>query len=102
MAVMAGSWLIASVCIERIQQMSSAHAQVQGSSSADPHAAFAVLLANFEFRRGDREARLAAGHGGEPLALADAVGQVLVVPLPASSACSRTESICDGPPTMWR
>ena len=44
---------------------------------ADPLAALAVLL-ELELRRRDREPRLAAGHRGDALALADAVGQVLV------------------------
>ena len=47
---------------------------------ADPHAALAVLL-ELVLRRRDREAGLAAGHRREPLAHADRVGQVLVVPL---------------------
>ena len=44
---------------------------------ADPGAGLAVLL-QLVLRRGDGEAALAAGHRGEPLALADGFGQVLV------------------------
>ena len=46
---------------------------------ADPHAALAVL-GELVLRRRDGKPRLAAGHGRQPLALADRVGQVLVVP----------------------
>ncbi len=46
---------------------------------ADPHAALAVP-GELVLRRRDGEPRLAAGHGRQPLALADRVGQVLVVP----------------------
>ena len=46
---------------------------------ADPHAALAVL-GELVFRRRDGEPRLAAGHRRQPLALADGLGQVLVVP----------------------
>lgn len=44
---------------------------------ADPHAAFAGL-AELEHRGRDGEPRLAAGHGGDALALADRIGEVLV------------------------
>ena len=50
---------------------------------ADPRAALAVLR-ELEHRRRDRQPRLAAGHGGDPLAHADAVGQVLVEVLDAA------------------
>ena len=44
---------------------------------ADPHAALAVLR-ELEHRRRDRQPRLAAGHRGDALALADGLGQILV------------------------
>ena len=49
-----------------------------GQQLADPHAALAVL-GELVFRRRDGKPRLPAGHGRQPLALADRVGQVLVV-----------------------
>ena len=48
------------------------------------------MLGELELRRRDREPGLAAGHRGEPLALADRVGQVLVEHARPASACSRT------------
>ena len=45
-----------------------------------PHAALAHLL-ELVLRRGNRKTGLTAGHGRQPLALANGVGQVLVVPL---------------------
>ena len=57
------------------------HAGRPGQEFADPHAATAVAR-EAELRRGDGEARLAAGHGGEALAHAHRVGQVAVIPLP--------------------
>ena len=60
--------------------MSSTIFAVCGSSSRDPRAALAVLR-ELEDRRRDGKPRLAGGHGGEALALADGVGQVLVEPL---------------------
>ena len=55
-------------------------AEVRQQVGIHPHAALAALL-EAELRRRDREPRLAAGHRRQPLALADAVGQILVVPL---------------------
>lgn len=46
----------------------------------DPHAALPVLL-KLEHGGRYRQARLAAGHGGDALALADALGQLFVVML---------------------
>ena len=51
-----------------------------GQELADPHARLAVL-GELVLRRCDREPGLAAGHGGQPLALADRIGKVLVEPL---------------------
>ena len=45
---------------------------------ADPSARF-TMLCEFEFAWGDRQASLAAGHGGDPLSFADGVGKVFVV-----------------------
>ncbi len=73
--VIAGSWLIASVCIERIKQMSSAIVAVCGKQLAQPRAALAVL-GELEDRRGDREALLARGHRRDPLAHPHRVGQL--------------------------
>ena len=48
-----------------------------GEEFADPAAGFAVL-GEFEHGGGDREAGLAAGHGGDALAVADAFREVFV------------------------
>ncbi len=53
------------------------HLGRRGQQLRHPHAALAVLR-ELELRRGDGEARLAAGHAREPLTHADGVGQVLV------------------------
>ena len=73
--VIAGSWLIASVCIERMMQRSSAIAGRVRQELAEPRPALAVL-GELEDRRGDREALLARGHRRDPLAHPDRVGQL--------------------------
>ena len=55
---MAGSWLIASVCMLRMKHMSSTILAVYGSSSLTHMPALAVL-GELVLRRGDREPRLA-------------------------------------------
>ena len=64
------------------------HARRVGQQLGNPRAGFAVLR-ELENRRRDGKARLAAGHGGEALAVADGFGQVLIEHAPASSVCSR-------------
>ena len=78
--MIAGSWLIASVCIERTMQRSSAIAGRVRQQLAEPRAALAVP-GELEDRRRDREALLARGHRREPLAHADRVGQLAAAPL---------------------
>ena len=69
----------------RIHRADEAHVirlarQVGQKLGVHHHAALAGG-GELELRRRNREARLAAGHGGETLAIADAFRQVLVVPL---------------------
>ena len=40
------------------------------------------MLVESKNGRGDGEARLTRGHTGDPLSIADRVGQVLIIPLP--------------------
>ena len=80
--------------------MSSTILAVQGSSSLT-HVPDLPCWANLYFDGRDREAGLAAGHGGQPLALADRVGQVLVEQL-VHLRLVVDRSICDGPPFMNR
>ena len=47
--VMAGSWVIASVCIERMNATSSAHCEKYGSSSEFIHMPFCPYCANLYF-----------------------------------------------------
>ncbi len=72
---MAGSWLIASVCIDLMKQSSSAIFAVCGSSSLT-HAPDCPCCANWKSDGAIGKRRLVAGHAGEPLALADRVGQL--------------------------
>ena len=80
MKVIAGSWLIASVCIERMKQMSSTILALLRQQFGNPHAALA-MLGELVLRRRDGKARLTRGHRRQTLAHADRFGQVLVVPL---------------------
>ena len=80
MNVMAGSWLIASVCMMRMKHMSSTIFAVCGSSSLT-HIPLLPCCANLYFDGAIGKRALARGHGGEALALADRVGQILVVQL---------------------
>ena len=73
--VMAGSWLIASVCIDLMKQSSSATLAVCGSSSLTD-APLWPCRANAKSARRDREAVLSRGHARQPLAHADRVGQL--------------------------
>ena len=66
--VIAGSWLIASVCIDLTKQRSSTILRGVRQQLADPRAALAVLR-ELEDRPGERQRRLVAGHAGEPLPL---------------------------------
>ena len=64
--VIAGSWLIASVCIERMMQMSSTMPAVCGKQLADRRAALAVP-GEPEDRRRDREVLLPRSHRRDSL-----------------------------------
>ena len=66
--VTAGSWLIASVCIDRIDADLVGDLCGMREQFAEPHARFAVLC-ELENRRRGRESRLIRRHAGEPLAL---------------------------------
>ena len=77
---MAGSWLIASVCMLRMKHMSSTILAVYGNSSLT-HMPLLPCWANLYFDGAIGKPRLAGGHRRQPLAHADRVGQVLVVPL---------------------
>ena len=81
MSVMAGSWLIASVCMERMKQMSSAHLPRLGQQfGVHPHAALAVLR-ELELRGRDGEAAWPLVMVVRRWPLRMRVRQVLVVPL---------------------
>ena len=69
--VIAGSWLIASVCIDLTKHRSSTIFAVCGSSSLT-HAPRLAVLRELEDRAGQRQRRLVGRHAGEPLAHADA------------------------------
>ena len=56
------------------------HARRVGKQFADPHPTLA-MLGKLELRRRDREAGLPRGHRREPLAVADALGEILVEPV---------------------
>ena len=77
---MAGSWLIASVFMLRMKHMSSTILAVYGSSSLT-HMPHLPCWANLNFDGAIGKRAWPRGHGGQPLALADRVGQVLVVPV---------------------
>jgi hypothetical protein len=53
------------------------HARSVGQQLGNPRPGFAIL-GELEDGRRDGKARLAAGHGGQPLAAADGFGQVLI------------------------
>ena len=80
MKVMAGSWLIASVCIERMMAMIVDHLRRVRQQLGNPGAVLPVL-GELEDGGRDREARLSRRHRGETLALANRVGQILVEPV---------------------
>ena len=73
--VTAGSWLIASVCIDLMKHSSSATRAVCGNSSLSQAPRLAVLREP-EPRRRDGETRLPRGHAGEPLPHPNGVGQL--------------------------
>ena len=70
MNVIAGSWLIASVCMLRMNSTSSTVFFIHGNSSHTHMPRLAALL-ELELRRRDRKPRLPGGHRREPLAHAD-------------------------------
>ena len=73
--MIAGSWLIASVCIDLMKADVVDDLRRVRQQLADPGARLAVLR-ELEDRRRDREATSGPSHAGEPLALADRVGQL--------------------------
>ena len=77
---MAGSWLIASVCMLRMKHMSSTILAVYGSSSLT-HMPHWPCWANLNFDGAIGKRAWPRGHRRQPLAHADRVGQVLVEPL---------------------
>ena len=101
MNVIAGSWLIASVCIDLMTQMSSTIFAVCGSSSLTHVPDLAVLreLEHATARPGSASARR---HAGEPLALRTESGRSACRGTSRAPACSRTGSSCDGPPDWCR
>ncbi len=74
--VTAGSWLIGSVKMERTKVQSSTTLARLRQELGEVHAGLA-MLGEFEGRADAEEVLLAAGHAGDALAFADAVGQVL-------------------------
>ena len=96
--VTAGSWLIASVCIDLMKQSSSATLGGVRQQLADPGPALAVL-GEPESAGRDREALLPRGHAGQPLALPDRVGQLGPLRVGAAAACGRTGPSATARPT---
>ena len=72
---MAGSWLIASVCIDLMKQSSSATLAVNGNSS-ETAAPLWPCCANCKPARRHRKPVLPRGHARQPLPHPDRVGQV--------------------------
>ena len=72
--VMAGSWLIASVCIDLTMHSSSTILAVCGSSSLT-HVPDLPCWANLNSEPASGNDSLDGGHAGQPLAHADDVGQ---------------------------
>ena len=77
--VMAGSWLMASVCTLRMTASSSTTLEV-GQELRECGATLTVTSKGIH-ARSDWKTRLAGGHGGQALTLPDGFGQVLVKPL---------------------
>ena len=101
MNVMAGSWLIASVCMLRMKHMSSTILAVYGSSSLT-HMPHLAVLRELVLRRRDREPR--SGPRSSSSA-AGPCGSSRAGPCRTtrpSSACSRTGPSATAPPTMCR
>ena len=80
MKLIAGSWLIASVCMLRMKHISSTILAVYGNSSLT-HMPHLPCWANLNFDGAIGKPLLAGGHRRQPLSHADRFGQVLVVPL---------------------
>ena len=97
--VTAGSWLIASVCIDLMKQSSSATRAVCGKQLADSAAPLWPCRANAEPAGRDREAVLPRGHAGQPLAHPDRVGQLGPLQVARAPACDRTGPSATARPT---
>ena len=80
MNVMAGSWLMASVCMVRMIAMSSTIFAVFGSSS-EIQAPDLSVLGELENRRCDGKAALTGCHRRQALTFADGLRKVFVVPV---------------------
>ena len=76
--VMAGSWLIASVCIDLHEAQLVDDLRGVRQQLADPRAALAVLR-ELELRAGQRKRPLERGHAGQALAHPHRLGQLLAV-----------------------
>ena len=96
--VTAGSWLIASVCIDLMKQRSSATRAVCGSKSLTV-APLWPCRAKRKPARGDREAILPRGHARQPLAHPDRVGQLGPLNAREHRVCRRTGPSARAPPT---
>ena len=88
-SVTAGAWLIASVCIERMKQMSSAMDAGVRQEIAQPWPALAPLAKRRD--AGQDELPLVLRHGGEPLAHLHATAAAAGRASGRGSACSRTD-----------